>query len=53
MIVEGTETVRLEMNTANGQAIVTATSVLNIMDDDGMSQLQMITLVIFVAMYGL
>ena len=37
MIVEGTETVRLEMNTTNGQAVVTDTSILSIMDDDGMS----------------
>ena len=52
MIVEGTETVRLEMSTTNGQAVVTDTSILSIMDNDGMLQLQLITLVTFVAMYG-
>ena len=37
MIVEDTETVTLGLNSTDGQAIVTDTTTLSIMDDDGMS----------------
>ena len=47
VIVEGTEIVRLQLNTTNSQAVVTDTSILNILDNDGMLQLQLITMVSF------
>ena len=52
MTDEGIETARLELSSTNSQAVVTDTSILRFVDNNGMLQLQLITLVSFVALHG-